>query len=66
MGAILKGIEIPYHRGLHRFAIFTACATLVLIVAGALVTSNDAGLIRPRLANHLRLLLQNARTWLAA
>jgi cytochrome c oxidase assembly protein subunit 15 len=46
-GAILKGIEIPYHRGLHRFAIFTACATLVLIVVGALVTSNDAGLSVP-------------------
>jgi cytochrome c oxidase assembly protein subunit 15 len=47
MGAILKGIEIPYHRGLHRFAIFTASVTLVLIVAGALVTSNDAGLSVP-------------------
>jgi heme a synthase len=47
LGAILKGIEIPYHRGLHRFAIFTACATLVLVVAGALVTSNDAGLSVP-------------------
>ncbi len=47
MGDILKGIEIPYHRGLHRFAIFTSCATLVLIVAGALVTSNDAGLSVP-------------------
>ncbi len=47
MGTILKGIQIPYHRGLHRFAIFTACATLVLIVAGALVTSNDAGLSVP-------------------
>src|SRR5258706_6901432 len=46
-GAILKGIEMPYHRGLHRFAVFTACATLVLIVAGALVTSNDAGLSVP-------------------
>jgi cytochrome c oxidase assembly protein subunit 15 len=32
---------------LHRFAVFTACATLVLIVAGALVTSNDAGLSVP-------------------
>jgi cytochrome c oxidase assembly protein subunit 15 len=42
-----KGIEIPYHRGLHRFAVFTACATLLLIVAGALVTSNDAGLSVP-------------------
>jgi cytochrome c oxidase assembly protein subunit 15 len=49
MGAIriLRRIEIPYHRGLHRFAIFTACATLVLVVAGALVTSNDAGLSVP-------------------
>ncbi len=44
---MLKGIELPYHRGLHRFAIFTSCATLVLIVAGALVTSNDAGLSVP-------------------
>lgn len=32
---------------LHRFAILSACATLVLIVAGALVTSNDAGLSIP-------------------
>jgi heme a synthase len=47
MGAILKGIEIPYHRGLHRFAIFVVCATFVLIMAGALVTSNDAGLSIP-------------------
>jgi cytochrome c oxidase assembly protein subunit 15 len=46
-GPFLKGIEIPYHRGLHRFAIFTACITLVLIVVGALVTSNDAGLSVP-------------------
>jgi cytochrome c oxidase assembly protein subunit 15 len=43
----VKGIEIPYHRGLHRFAVFTACVTLLLIVAGALVTSNDAGLSVP-------------------
>src|SRR5580692_9610029 len=38
---------MPYNRGLHRFAIFTATATLFLIVAGALVTSNDAGLSVP-------------------
>jgi heme a synthase len=44
---MLKGIGIPYHRGLHGFAIFTAGVTLVLIVAGALVTSNDAGLSVP-------------------
>ncbi|MBI1749765.1 MAG: COX15/CtaA family protein [Acidobacteria bacterium] len=35
------------NRGLHRFAIFTACWTLFLLVAGALVTSNDAGLAVP-------------------
>jgi cytochrome c oxidase assembly protein subunit 15 len=33
--------------GPHRFAIFTACWTLFLLVAGALVTSNDAGLAVP-------------------
>jgi len=47
VGTDLKSIAVPYHRGLHRFAIFTACVTLVLIVAGALVTSNDAGLSVP-------------------
>jgi heme a synthase len=47
LGDILKGIEMPYHRGLHRFAIFTSFCTLLLIVAGALVTSNDAGLSVP-------------------
>ena len=37
----------PYNRAHHIFAIFVAGATLVLIVAGALVTSNDAGLSVP-------------------
>jgi cytochrome c oxidase assembly protein subunit 15 len=46
-GGYLKGIELPYNRGLHRFAVFTASVTLILIVAGALVTSNDAGLSVP-------------------
>src|SRR5215207_5271983 len=32
------------NRGLNFFAIFVACATFFLIIAGALVTSNDAGL----------------------
>ncbi|MCL4523444.1 MAG: COX15/CtaA family protein [Acidobacteria bacterium] len=36
-----------YNPGLHRFAVFTACWTLFLLVAGALVTSNDAGLAVP-------------------
>lgn len=35
------------HRGLHRFAVFTACCTFLLLLAGALVTSNDAGLSVP-------------------
>jgi cytochrome c oxidase assembly protein subunit 15 len=43
----LKAVVTPYNRALHRFAVFTACATFVLIVAGALVTSNDAGLSVP-------------------
>src|ERR671938_87394 len=30
--------------GLNRFSILFACATFFLIIAGALVTSNDAGL----------------------
>ena len=34
-------------RWLHRYATFVACATFLLIIAGALVTSNDAGLSVP-------------------
>jgi len=36
-----------YHPGHHRFAIFVAVAVFILIIAGALVTSNDAGLAVP-------------------
>lgn len=36
-----------YHKGLHRYAVVTAAATLFLLLAGALVTSNDAGLAVP-------------------
>ena len=36
-----------YNRAHHWFAVFVACATLLLIVAGALVTSNDAALSVP-------------------
>ena len=35
------------NRGLHRFALLVACATFFLIIAGALVTSHDAGLATP-------------------
>ena len=36
-----------YNRAHHAFAVFVACATFVVITAGALVTSNDAGLSVP-------------------
>src|ERR1019366_3190025 len=46
-GTTLKAIPATYHRAHHAFAVFTACATFVVITAGALVTSNDAGLSVP-------------------
>jgi heme a synthase len=33
--------------GVHRFAFFLSCCTVLLLMAGALVTSNDAGLAVP-------------------
>jgi cytochrome c oxidase assembly protein subunit 15 len=36
-----------YNSGVHRFALFTAYWTVLLFVAGALVTSNDAALAVP-------------------
>jgi len=39
-----RAIGNSMNRGLNRFAILVACATFFLIIAGALVTSNDAGL----------------------
>ncbi|MGA9801223.1 MAG: COX15/CtaA family protein, partial [Terriglobales bacterium] len=46
-GALLQAAAIPYNRAHHRFAVFAASVTFVLIIAGALVTSNDAGLSVP-------------------
>jgi heme a synthase len=43
----LKGVATPYNRALHRFASLLAGWTFLLIIAGALVTSNDAGLSVP-------------------
>ena len=43
----LKAIAITYNRGHHRLAVVLACWTFLLIIAGALVTSNDAGLSVP-------------------
>lgn len=39
--------SVPYNQALHRFAVFLAGATFLLIILGALVTSNDAGLSVP-------------------
>jgi cytochrome c oxidase assembly protein subunit 15 len=37
----------PYHRAYHRFTVLAASCVFLLIIAGALVTSNDAGLSVP-------------------
>jgi heme a synthase len=47
MDSKLKSLEMPYNHGLHRLAVLLACWTFLLIIAGALVTSNDAGLSVP-------------------
>ncbi len=39
--------QTTYNSAHHWFAVFVACATFVLLIAGALVTSNDAGLSIP-------------------
>lgn len=36
-----------YHPGVHRYAVFVAICTFALLIAGALVTSNDAALSVP-------------------
>ena len=36
-----------YHPSVHRFAIFVGCWTVLLLIAGALVTSNEAALSVP-------------------
>jgi cytochrome c oxidase assembly protein subunit 15 len=40
-------MRASYHPGVHRFAVFTVGWTVLLLVAGALVTSNDAALSVP-------------------
>jgi cytochrome c oxidase assembly protein subunit 15 len=44
---VLTSRPSPYNQAHHWFAVFLACATFLLIIAGALVTSNDAGLSVP-------------------
>jgi cytochrome c oxidase assembly protein subunit 15 len=46
-GCFLKALATPYNPGHHHFAVFVACVTFLLLIAGALVTSNDAGLSVP-------------------
>jgi cytochrome c oxidase assembly protein subunit 15 len=46
-GTTLKAIATTYNRGHHRLAVILAGWTFLLIIAGALVTSNDAGLSVP-------------------
>ncbi len=43
----MESVSTPLNPRFHQFAVFTACATFILIIAGALVTSNDAGLSVP-------------------
>jgi len=45
--ANLNTASTPFHRAHHRFTVFAAACVFVLIVAGALVTSNEAGLSVP-------------------
>jgi cytochrome c oxidase assembly protein subunit 15 len=47
MSSTLKAIASQYNRAHHAFAVFTACFTFLVIMAGASVTSNDAGLSVP-------------------
>jgi len=42
-----RRLTSTYNRAHHRFAVALAAATFVLLIAGALVTSNDAGLAVP-------------------
>jgi cytochrome c oxidase assembly protein subunit 15 len=40
-------MNTAYNKAVHQYAVFTACCTFLLLIAGALVTSNDAGLSIP-------------------
>jgi cytochrome c oxidase assembly protein subunit 15 len=40
-------VNSNYNPAVHRFAVFTVICTFLLLIAGALVTSNDAGLSIP-------------------
>jgi heme a synthase len=40
-------MKVMYNPGIHRFAVFLAACTFLLLIAGALVTSNEAALSVP-------------------
>lgn len=42
-----SSLTTPYNKAHHFYALFTAFATFLVIIAGALVTSNEAGLAVP-------------------
>lgn len=44
---VRSAVPIPFHPGFHRFAVVLSSCIFLLIVAGALVTSEDAGLSVP-------------------
>src|SRR5690349_25152667 len=43
----VSSVPTRFHAGLHRFAVVLSTCIFLLIVAGALVTSHDAGLSVP-------------------
>jgi len=49
-----EGHDSHYNPGVHRFSVFVVLWTVLLFVAGALVTSKDAALSRYRLADFSR------------
>ena len=47
MNELTNHVSTPYNRAHHNFTVVAACFVFLLIVAGALVTSNEAGLSVP-------------------
>src|SRR5271156_701208 len=45
--AVSQPVTTNVPQSVHRFAFFLSCCTVLLLMAGALVTSNDAGLAVP-------------------
>ena len=43
----MQGMTTTYSSSVHRYAIFLSVCTFILLIAGALVTSNEAALSVP-------------------